>query len=179
MSQYCANIAWNMMIRTSGLVAATLRRAAFVVLFSLLAFPSRADGPFDSLIGAWSGTGTIALTSGAKERIRCRASYRLEFDEITLRLQLRCDSDSYKFELGSQIRYQGGAISGVWSENTRGVAGNITGRLTPTLVQARAEGQTFSALLTMNTRGSRQTVSIRSPGSEMQEVAIVLNRDSR
>jgi hypothetical protein len=137
------------------------------------------EGPFAPLLGMWSGTGSISLTNGSKERIRCRAAYQLDVDAITLRLELRCESDSYKFELRSQVRYSDGEIAGVWSENTRGVAGNITGKMTPTQVQARAEGQTFSAILAMTTRGNRQTVSIRSPGSEMSEVAIVLTRSSR
>jgi hypothetical protein len=160
-----------------------ISRAAFAALMIVAAGQTSAqsaeEGPFSHLIGMWSGTGSIALTNGTRERIRCRAEYHLEVDRLTLRLGLRCESDSYKFDLRSQIRYQDGQISGVWSENTRGVAGKITGKLTPTQIQARAEGQTFSAILSMRTRTDRQTVSITSPGSEMSEVSIVLTRRSR
>ena len=38
----------------------------------------------------------------------------------------------------------------------------------------RAIGQTFAALLLITTRSDSQTVSIKSPGSQMQEVAITL-----
>src|SRR5690349_14179959 len=57
-----------------------------------------ADSPFLALSGSWGGTGTIAMSSGAKERIRCRASYRLE-NPVNLRLEMSCSSDSYRFEL--------------------------------------------------------------------------------
>src|SRR4051812_42578590 len=38
---------------------------------------AQASGAFSGLEGAWSGTGTITLSSGASERIRCRAAYRV------------------------------------------------------------------------------------------------------
>jgi len=139
----------------------------------------RAEGPFADLPGSWTGTGTIALSNGAKERIRCRATYRLDSSSVDLRLELSCTSDSYKFELQSRITYSDQAISGSWNETTRGVGGTITGTAAGAQIRARAEGQTFTALLAMNTRGTKQTVSIQSPGSEMSEIRIDLTRGAR
>jgi hypothetical protein len=160
-----------------------LRQTIFAVLLSLLASPSLAqrpvEGPFAALPGSWTGTGTISLSSGAKERIRCRATYRLEGSSADLRLEISCTSDSYRFELASHITYSDQAISGSWNETTRGVGGTISGSATGSQIRARAEGQTFSAILAMNTRGSRQTVSIQSPGSEMSGISIELTRGSR
>ena len=160
-----------------------LRRAILAVALSVLASPSFAqrpdEGPFEGLPGAWAGTGTIALSSGAKERIRCRATYRLDNDSSNLRLELSCTSDSYKFELQSHITYDDRAISGSWNETTRGVGGTITGSAVGNRIQARAEGQTFTAILAINTRGTRQSVSIESPGSEMSRITIDLTRGSR
>jgi hypothetical protein len=160
-----------------------VRRAVLAVALSVLASPSLAQqpdaGPFAGLPGVWAGTGTIALSSGAKERIRCRATYRLDYDISNLRLELSCTSDSYKFELQSQLAYNDRAISGSWNETTRGVGGTITGTAVGSRIQARAEGQTFTAILAMNTRGPRQSVSIESPGSEMSRITIDLTRGSR
>lgn len=160
-----------------------VRRLVLVGFLSLLASPSVAQrpegGPFAGLPGTWAGTGIIALSSGAKERIRCRATYRLESSNDDLRLELSCTSDSYKFELQSHITHSDQAITGSWNETTRGVGGNITGRTTGNQIQARAEGQTFTAILAMTTRGTRQSVSIQSPGSEMSEITIELTRGSR
>jgi len=49
-----------------------------------------AEARFAGLPGSWTGTGTIALSSGAKERIRCRASYRLDSGSTDLRLEMSC-----------------------------------------------------------------------------------------
>lgn len=159
-----------------------LGQAVFAVLLSLLTSPSLAqrpdEGPFAALPGTWAGTGTIALSSGAKERIRCRSTYRLD-SSVDLRLELSCTSDSYRFELQSHITYSDRAISGSWNETTRGVGGSITGSVTGPQIRARAEGQTFTAILAINTRGTRQSVSIQSPGSEMSGITIDLTRGSK
>jgi hypothetical protein len=160
-----------------------LRQPAFAVLLLLFASQSfaqrAAEGPFAALPGSWSGTGIIALLNGTKERIRCRAAYRLGNSSVNLLLQLSCASDSYKFELQSTIAYSDQSISGSWFESTRRVGGAIMGRVVGSQINARAEGQAFTAILALNTRGDRQSVSIRSPGSEMSELTITLTRGSR
>ena len=97
-----------------------LRQPTFAVLLSLFAshsFAQRpAEGPFAALPGSWSGTGIIALLNGTKERIRCRAAYRLGTSSVNLALELSCASDSYKFELQSNIAYSDQSISGSWFE---------------------------------------------------------------
>jgi len=159
------------------------RQIVYAVLLSLFASPSFAQrpaaGPFAALLGSWSGTGIIALSNGTKERIRCRANYRLGNTSESLQLELNCASDSYKFELQSSIGYTNGSISGTWFESTRKANGAITGHIAGSQINARAEGQTFTALLVLNTRGDRQSISIQSPGSEMSEVTIGLTRGSR
>ena len=160
-----------------------LVRAVFAVLLSLFASQSfaqqPAEGPFTGLPGSWTGTGIIALANGAKERIRCRATYRLDSSNVDLRLELSCASDSYKFELQSHITYKDRTISGSWNESTRGVGGTITGTAAANQIRARAEGQTFTAILAVTTRGTRQSVSIQSPGSEMSDITIDLARGSK
>jgi len=94
----------------------------------------------------------------------------------TLRLALRCASDSYTFDFRATGTLQGNNISGNWDESTRYAAGTFSGVVNGPQINARADGQTFSALLTLTTRGSRQTISIRSPGSTLSEATIVLSR---
>ena len=160
-----------------------LGKLVLVTVLGLLASPSLAQqtegGPFAALPGTWNGTGLIALSSGAKERIRCRATYRVEGGGTDLRLEMSCASDSYKFELQSHITAKDNTITGSWNESTRGVGGSITGTATAAQVRARAEGQTFTAILSMTTRGTRQSVSIQSPGSEMANITIELARGAR
>src|SRR5665647_2848550 len=77
--------------------------SALLALVSQPALAAPADGPFAAPQGSWSGTGTIVLSSGAKERIRCNATHRLGASSSELQLALNCESDSYKFNLESQI----------------------------------------------------------------------------
>jgi hypothetical protein len=156
--------------------------ALFSALVTLVCFPvsaEGAEGPFTALIGSWSGTGTILLSSGAKERIRCQAQYRLGSGTTSLRLELSCESDSYKFQLRSQVSYREGAISGTWDEMTRATGGSVDGRVVGSQMRIKAEGQTFTAILSVTTQSERQSVSIQSPGSAMSDVTITMTRKSR
>lgn len=138
--------------------------------------PNAADNPFSRFAGNWSGAGTITVQNGARERIRCRGSYRPSENGNGLAMNLRCASDSYKFELVSDITYDGGRISGSWNEASRQVFGTLSGQMTATHIQATASAVGFDATLSLATRGNSQSVSIRSPGSEISEVAVSLAR---
>jgi hypothetical protein len=119
--------------------------AACVVVLSFLALPSQAQqGPFAGLAGSWAGSGTIGMSNGTRERIRCRASYAVSGGGSSLQLSLRCASDSYRFELNSNVRYAAGDISGNWSEATRGVGGSLSGNASMSDIRARVEGPGFA-----------------------------------
>lgn len=145
-----------------------------LLAMSLSGSPSRAEGPFDNMRGSWTGNGVITMSSGANERIRCRASYQPS--GTTVKMSLRCASDSYKFELASELISTGGKLSGSWSEVTRQVEGNVTGTATPGNIQATAMSPLFSAFLSLKTAGTNQQVQIQSPGSEISNVSIALKR---
>jgi hypothetical protein len=132
-------------------------------------------GPFTALAGSWSGGGTVTMSSGTRERIRCRATYDVDKAGISLNLTLRCASDSYNFELQSSVAHSGGAVSGTWAELTRHVGGNVEGSARGNRIQVRVSG-VLSAMLAVSTNANRQSISIDAPGSEMSAVAISLSR---
>ena len=153
---------------------------ATVAFAAALAFaspaPAQHSGPFSVLSGKWEGAGSIAI-SGTNERIRCRANYQVASGGSAVALELRCASDSYKFELLGNVRYQDGEVRGDWSERTRGVAGQVSGRIKGDQIDVRVEGPNFIALLSLTTRGDRQSISIKTPsGSQVSEANITLNR---
>jgi hypothetical protein len=137
---------------------------------------SAAENPFAHFTGNWTGTGKITVQNGSSERIRCRGTYRAGETGGNLGLVLTCASDSYKFELQSDITYDGGSISGSWNEKSRQIYGQLSGRATPNSIQATAQTVGFTAQISIATRGNSQSVSIRSPGSEISEVSIALAR---
>jgi hypothetical protein len=155
--------------------------AALAISTGLLAFAVNAahaaDRPLAAFAGNWSGSGTITVKDGGRERIRCRGSNRSEGS--TLNLGLKCASDSYKFELASDITSNGNEITGTWGETSRGVFGSLAGRINGGRIQAEAAAAGFTASLSITARGSSQSVSIKSPGSEISEVTISMARTGR
>ncbi len=129
-------------------------------------------GPFAHLAGSWSGAGTITTSSGARERIRCAATYRVGEAGHAFQQDLRCASDSYKFYVISVVRAEGGRISGTWSETSRNVNGDITGSASDSQILATVSGGVFSAGLAVITRGTSQSVTIR-PAAGMTDVVEV------
>ncbi len=133
------------------------------------------SGPFAGLAGNWSGTGTVTLDDGSSERIRCRASYAVGAGGTGLNQSLVCASDSYKFDLKTNVVAQGNSLSGTWSESSRGVNGNLEGRASGGNFQVVAQAPGFTANISLTTRGNRQSVVIR-PESQFRGATITLTR---
>jgi hypothetical protein len=133
------------------------------------------SGPFAGFNGAWSGTGTVALSDGTTERIRCKADYKVDGTGLTLKQSLRCASDSYKFDLSSDVTSQGDRISGNWSEASRNVNGNLQGTAGGGQIDVFVQASGFAASLTLRTSGNKQTVQISSKG-EIRGVTITMVR---
>jgi hypothetical protein len=134
------------------------------------------SSPFAAMAGSWSGGGVLSTTDGTQERLRCRASYDVAGSGAALRLNLKCASQSYNFDLASDVQYRGGAISGSWSEASQNASGSISGRAVGDRIEAAARGQTLSVNLSMTTRGGRQSVSIRPQGTNVTAVSLELDR---
>jgi hypothetical protein len=133
------------------------------------------SGPFAGMAGIWSGGGTITLDDGSTERIRCRATYAVGGGGNGLNQSLTCASDSYRFNLSTNVVAQGGALSGTWSETTRSINGNLEGRGANGNFQVTASAPGFTASLSLTTRGNRQSVVIRSD-SAFRGASISLSR---
>jgi hypothetical protein len=159
-----------------------ITRAGLLLLASLSlpgsATQAAADSPFPAMAGTWSGGGVVNMTDGSQERLRCRAAYDVGGTGAELRVNLRCASDSFTFELTSDVRYRGGEIFGSWSEASRNASGTLSGRADGGRIEASAQGDSFSANLSLTTRGNRQTVSIRPQGTSITGVTLALERRS-
>ena len=131
--------------------------------------------PFTAMAGSWSGGGTISLTSGTRERLRCRAQHTAGHGK-SLTLNIRCASDSYKFELSSNVSERRGQISGNWSEASNGVSGSISGHMGANRISAVASGTGFTAGIAVTTNGNQQSVSITPQGVHIAKVQIALSR---
>jgi hypothetical protein len=170
----------HMLLRPRKIAVHTTKAAAFAVALSILAVctlpVAAASGPFGGLAGSWSGEGTVMVSNGANEHIRCRATYHVDDQGRDVDLNLRCASDSYNFNLLSSVRYEGGAISGSWSETTRNASGSLSGHASGRQILVSARGGSFAANLLLVTRDNRQSVSIRATGADVTGADIMLSR---
>jgi len=151
---------------------------AAATLGAALAFtsPSYAQsGPFAGLAGVWSGGGIVTLDDGSTERIRCRATYAVGNGGNGLNQSLTCASDSYRFNLASNVVASGGSLSGTWSESSRGVNGNLEGRGANGNFQVIASSPGFTANISLRTTGNKQSVVIRAE-SQFRGASISLSR---
>lgn len=147
---------------------------AALVLMSATASQAQ-SGPFGSFAGSWAGTGTVQLSDGSSERIRCRATYNVGDGGVALQQTLRCASDSYKFDLSSNVRASGNAVSGSWSETSRNVNGTLEGKVSGGAIDVFVQAAGFAASIVVRTSGNKMNVSISSQG-EIKGVSISMIR---
>ena len=163
---------------------ARLRTIAGAVSISLLAglalAPSSAfassAGPFAKFVGSWDGAGQVAGANGGVEKIRCRAVYSTPA-EAQLTQSLVCASDSYRIQIHSFVVADGQAVEGHWEEATRQVTGHLAGTIADGRFEGAVSGAAFTANLSLNTAGRKQTVVITPNAGDISRVSIVLSRD--
>ena len=156
----------------SGLFGQAIKAAGVGAALMLSVSAGHAQsGPFAGFDGNWAGNGTVALSDGTIERIRCKADYKVS--GLNLRQNLHCASDSYKFDLSSDVTSNGDRISGNWSEKSRNIFGNLQGTAGGGQIEVFVEAAGFAANLTLRTTGTKQTVQISSKG-EIRGVTITM-----
>src|SRR3954451_13398161 len=162
----------------TGVFGQALRAAGIAGALMLSVSAGHAQsGPFTGFDGSWSGNGTVALSDGTTERIRCKADYKVNGSGLGLKQNLHCASDSYKFDLSSDVTSNGDRISGNWSERSRNIFGNLQGTAGGGQIEVFVEASGFAANLTLRTSGNKQTVSISSKG-EIRGVNITMTKGS-
>ncbi|THD70498.1 MAG: hypothetical protein E7813_08100, partial [Bradyrhizobium sp.] len=156
----------------SSLIGQAIRAAAVCAALMLSVSAAYAQsGPFAGFDGAWTGTGTVTLSDGTIERLHCKAKYKVSSTGLGLKQDLECASDSYKFDLTSDVRSEGDRISGNWSEASRNINGSLQGTAGGGQIDVFVEANGFAANLTLRTNGNKQSVSISSKG-EIRGVSI-------
>jgi hypothetical protein len=167
------NVSSSRLLGKSLLVAASLGAA-------ILAWPQAAmadsEGPFAGLMGNWKGVGKVLTEDGKSERIACRANYTVSPDGINLDQSLVCASDSYRFDIKTNIYTDGHALRGTWAEATHNATGNLTGEVHPGLIESRVTAPGFAANVSVKTVGQKQMVSINPETKDIAQVNITMTR---
>jgi hypothetical protein len=153
----------------------TAAGAGAALLLAVTVGHAQSSGPFAGFDGNWSGSGTVALSNGTTENIRCKADYKVSSSGMGLKQNLHCASDSYKFDLSSDVTSQGERISGNWSEKSRNIFGNLQGTAGGGQIDVFVEASGFAANLNLRTNGNKQNVQIDSKG-EIRGVKITMSK---
>lgn len=135
-------------------------------------------GYFSAMAGDWKGDGRLKLASGSTERIRCRAKNSVKENGNSLRQDLRCAGDSYKLSFSSDLTYKksAGVVTGTWREKNYNVGGFIMGPARPGFVRASVDHDSFSAEVSVVTKGNKQLVTITPKGLDVTQVSVTLVR---
>jgi hypothetical protein len=156
--------------------ASTEKKATPAKLDAGEAAKSAAEHPFAAMAGSWSGGGTLSLSSGSRERLRCQARHAVGGGGKNLSLHIRCASDSYRFDLTSSVVNRRGRIYGRWNESSNGLSGTVAGHASSGRIRAVARSDTFTAGLSITTNGRRQTVSITPRQTFISGVYVALRK---
>ncbi len=79
-------------------------------------------------------------------------------DADALNQSLVCASDSYKFNVESNVsETAGGVLRGSWAETTRNATGQLVGRVGGSHIVANVQGVGFTATISIVTRGRSQS----------------------
>jgi len=155
------------------------RMAAVAALITFAIQPARAEQPFEAVAGAWSGSGVMQTKDGPRERVRCKIQYAAKSAGQALRMDMRCATEAYKMSLEANLAQRGSAVTGNWFENEYRQGGTVSGTVDHGVIEARIEGDTITALLSVRTKANRQTLVMTSPGAWISEVTVELTRDGR
>jgi hypothetical protein len=165
------------MFRNRAIILRILRYALVMIVHATV--PAYAEQSFDSVAGSWSGSGSMKPSDGPRERVRCKVEYNLKNAGQSVKMNVRCASDAYKMDLSANIDQNGTALSGNWFESQYRQGGKVSGQNVNGLIEAKVEGDTITALLTVRTKGSHQSFVMESPGAWISQVSIDLVRDPR
>ena len=158
-----------------------LRRPAQIAIVLLCTLPAagavlaQSATPFMQLAGSWHGAGQVRLTDGHSERLSCRGTYSQKSQGTELWLAIRCQSENNKIDMKSNISYEGGSLSGHWSERNFGLEGDVNGRAAANKFTVQISGQ-LQGSMSVSVSGSSHQVHISSGGPGFTSVSITFSR---
>lgn len=158
-----------------------LLTSPFVMSFTVAgvlatAAPARADAPFSTLIGSWSGSGQVRLENGKSEGIKCKAYYTSKDGGQGLSLAFRCASASNMIDMRATLASSGNAVSGSWEERTFNAAGNVSGKVDGSNINLSINGGGLTGSMSVSFGGNNQSVLISTEGSTFKGLRISLQR---
>jgi hypothetical protein len=163
----------------SRICSLTVLTTALLIGFSTLTGTSAvagSPGPFDNLLGRWTGEGRLGFAEGKTETITCRGTYFASEDGQNLTQNLRCASAGAKVEVKSEIAHNAGSLAGTWNELIYNKAGQLDGKITKTGYKVSVKGEDLSATMEILVRGDKQIIEIQFNNATLIGLSMVMNK---
>ena len=154
---------------------ALIAAALLSILTASTAALAQEATPFSQLAGKWHGSGQVRLSDGHAERLSCQGTYSQKSGGAELWLAIRCQSENNKIDMKSNVSYEGGNLSGHWSERNFGLEGDLSGRSAANRFTVQILGQ-LQGSMTVSLSGAGHQVNISNHGPGFSTVSISFSR---
>ena len=148
-------------------------------LVGLLAFASAVAAlasPIEDMNGYWSGNGSVVLSNGSTERVKCSVFYKVSEGGTQIRQSMRCASADYKIDALAELRVRGERVSGSWEEKTYSATGEVSGRFADNNFVLSIKGANFTAAMSVSLSNCKQNISISPQGLDVTRISIGLGK---
>ena len=143
----------------------------------MLAAPADAAGVFSAFAGSYRGTGRISDVNGKSESLTCRSTNTPAQDGIAMNLGLTCASDSYRVDFHADLFTDGQSLHGTWTETTRAVNGNVSGSITPSVINATTSAPGFAANIVIQVqKNGRLDIALSATGTSINHVQVSMRK---
>ena len=148
---------------------------SLLIVFLAVAVPfSATANPVSKLPGRWTGWGSVTHQGGAKEQLKCVATYFVENSGKAIRQNLRCASKGYKIDAIAKLKLNSTSVSGTWVERIHTESGSVSGRMTRKGFNLGIHGKDFSAAMSISTTKCKQSINIAPQGLSVTRISIGL-----
>jgi hypothetical protein len=150
--------------------------ARLALLFVMAVAPASgaAGGPIEDLTGYWTGAGTVLLTNGDTERVKCAVVYKVAGGGTQIKQTLRCASAAYSISGAAELRVIGAQVSGSWEEKTYSATGEVVGRYTGSSFVLSIKGANFTAGMNVGLSSCKQSINITPQGLDVKRISMNL-----
>lgn len=132
--------------------------------------------PVQNLPGRWSGPGSIVMSSGETEQMRCIATYFVDNGGSAVKQNLRCAGQGYKIDAITSLTVAGGKVSGGWEERTWATTGSIRGDIQGEGFSLTIDGPGFTAAMAVRTTNCNQSINITPRGHTVARISMNLGK---
>jgi len=146
---------------------------ALGICMAFMTLPATA-GPIDDLTGYWTGSGTVLLTNGSTERVKCAVVYKVAGGGTRIRQTMRCASADYNISAAAELRVQGAQVSGNWEEKTYSATGDVSGRYTGSSFVLAIQAPSFTAGMNVGLSSCKQSITITPKGIDVRRITMNL-----